>query len=438
MEASSWDDALWKARWPVLRLTGQLRAGDGAGYAVVVKEISVKTTESVSATTVLESSGVLVQAQMPPPSFLAASLDVVPVAEVVGLLVRQRLTGRLDVATPTGTRSLFFEGGTYTGGTSTLNADRFGEVLWRNGHLSLDQLATASAYAEQQHVKLFGRAVVELGFLDATKLRTCLVEQALAIFEAACLENSGTIAFEAHSTHRQPLRFGLSTTELVERALRQAEEHRAVLARIGRLDRTFTVAAAGGLLPRRPGDEDAGFMMAPRTSALDEGEQAIVQLLSSAKEPKTGLELIAASGLGQQLGARTIMRLLENGRLVAKAPAASQETQLRRLCQAVTVVMEALDEAGFGVADNVRELVENPPAHLEEALSGLTLRDPLDGDAVLENAQFLPGGVFEMNDALQAVLDEALAQAADTLAGDVMQAISRRVDDALHASAPSR
>jgi hypothetical protein len=187
------------------------------------------------------------------------------------------------------------------------------------------------------------------------------------------------------------------------------------------------VAKAGSLVQRRPGDGDDGFMMAPRTTALDEAEQAVVQLAMSAKEPRTGLELIAASGLGQQDGARTLLQLIEKGRLVAKAPPADQETLLRRLCQAVTLAMEALDEAGFGVADNVRDLVENPPAHLEEALSGLTLREPLDAGAVLEQAQFLPGGIFEMNEALQAVLDEALAQADDMLPAELTASIQRRV-----------
>jgi hypothetical protein len=181
------------------------------------------------------------------------------------------------------------------------------------------------------------------------------------------------------------------------------------------------------MVQRRPADGDDGFMMAPRTATLDEAEQAIVQLAMSAKEPRTGLELIAASGLGQQDGARTLLQLIEKGRLVARAPPPDQETLLRRLCQAVTLAMEALDEAGFGVADHVRELVENPPAHLEEALSGLTLREPLEASVVLEQAQFLPGGIFEMNEALQAVLDEALAQAEDMLPVDLTASIQRRV-----------
>jgi alpha-galactosidase len=68
----------------------------------------------------------------------------------------------------------------------------------------------------------------------------------------------------------------------------------------------------------------------------------------SAKEPRTGLELIHGSGLGRQDGAQALLRLVEKGRLIPKALPADQETRLRRLCQAVSLAMDALDEAGFG------------------------------------------------------------------------------------------
>jgi hypothetical protein len=387
----------------------------------------VSEQDRVDDVTILEAPGVRVQVSLPPPSFMAASLDVAPVAELVGLLVRQRLTGRLDVTAAGGQRALYFEGGAFTGGTSTFTADRFGEVLWRAGRLGLDQLMVASEYAKAEPGKLFGRALVELGFLDAGELRGRLVDQAMAIFEAACLEDKGTLAFVRDSYHRQPLRFGISTAELVKRALDEAEAHRAVLARLGRLDRPLTATPGGSPVARRPG-ADVGFDVAPHTVALDEAEHAIIQLAMSARqEPKTGAELIAASSLGQRDGARVLLGLIEKGRLVAKAPPPDQETRLRRLCQAVTLAMEALDEAGFGVAEQVRDLVDNPPAHLEEALSGLTLKEPLDPTGVLEQARFLPGGIFEMNEALQAVLDEAIHQANDMLPADLTSMITRRV-----------
>ncbi|HEY1098790.1 MAG TPA: DUF4388 domain-containing protein [Myxococcota bacterium] len=376
--------------------------------------------------TLIEAPGLRVQVAVPTPTFLAASLDVAPVAELVGLLVRQRLTGRLDIQSGGGTRSLYFEGGSYTGSQSTFSADRLGEVLWRKGRISLDQLMIAGELVKEG--KMLGRALVELGFLESTDLRACLVEQALAVFQAACLDDKGSLVFVKDSYHRTPLRFGISTNDLVAQGLEDAAAHREVLGRLGRLDRP--------LLPKPPTPGSfGGFDAVPTTNTFDEAEQALLQLASSAKEPRTGAELIAASGLGGKDGARALWRLVERGRLVPRAMPADEGVRLQRLCQTVAMAMDALDEAGFGVADQVRDLVENPPAHLEEALSGLTLREPLDADNVAEQAKFLPGGLLEMNSALQAVLDEALLQAEDMLPAEVTVQIRRRVKALLPATA---
>ncbi len=380
----------------------------------------------------IDAPGLRVQVSVPTPTFLAASLDVAPVAELVGLLVRQRLTGRLDLQSSGGVRSLYFEGGSYTGSQSTFVADRLGEVLWRNGRISLDQLMIAGELVKEG--KMFGRALVELGFLESTELRGCLVDQALAVFQASCLEDKGSLVFVKDSWHRAPLRFGISTNDLVTQSLKDAADHREMLGRLGRLDRRLEHCTAP--TPPGPARNDRGFERIPVTNTLDEAEQALLQLASSAREPRTGAELIEASGLGGKAGASALLRLIERGRLVPMPVPADEGVRLQRLCQAVAMAMAALDEAGFGVADQVRDLVENPPVHLEEALSGLTLREPLDVDTVSEQARFLPGGLVEMNAALQAVLDEALLQAEDMLPAEVTVQIRRRVKALLPTTAP--
>ena len=373
----------------------------------------------------IDAPGLRVQVSVPTPTFLAASLDVAPVAELVGLLVRQRLTGRLDIQSPGGTRSLYFEGGSYTGSQSGFAADRLGEVLWRNGRISLDQLMIAGELVKEG--KMLGRALVELGFLESIELRSSLVDQALAVFQAACLEEKGSLVFVKDSYHRSPLRFGISTNDLVTQGLHDAAAHRQILARLGRLDRPLIVQAAGTALPVRPGSGASDLQVAPVTHNLDEAEQALLQLALSSKGARTAQELITGSGLGGKDGARALWRLIEKGRVAPMPMPADENVRLQRLCQAVAMAMDALDEAGFGVADQVRDLVENPPTHLEEALSGLTLREPLDVDTVTEQARFLPGGLVEMNSALQAVLDEALLQAEDMLPAEVTIQIRRRV-----------
>ncbi len=373
---------------------------------------------------VTEAPGLKIQAVVDGPLFLAASLELVPVAELVSLLVRQRKTGRLDVKSATGTRSLFFDAGAYTGSTSTYGADRLGEVLWRIGRISLDKLLIAGELVKDG--KLLGRALIELGFLEPKDLRACLVEQAIAVFGAACLEDRGVAAFAADVVHRAPLRFGISTEQIVEGAVTTAREHRATLLRLGRLDRKFEPVKGGASVVARPG-AGSDFSVTPTTRSLDEGAQAILQLAMSSKKPHTGDELIEGSGLGSIAGAHALLMLIEKGRLAAVAPPPDHEQRLRKLSQAITLAMATLDDAGFGTGDQVRELVENPPAALEEALSGLTLKEPLDEASVLQAARFLTGGVPSMNTALQAILDEALRQAEDTLPPDITARMASRV-----------
>ncbi len=371
---------------------------------------------------VTDVPGLRVQAAVDGPAFLVASLELVPVAELVSLVVRQRKSGRLDVKGGGGSRSLFFDVGAYTGGTSTFASDRLGEVLWRNGRISLDKLLIAGEQVKEG--KLFGRALIELGFLEPKELRACLVEQALAVFSAACLEERGVAAFVSDVFHRAPLRFGISTEQIVEDAVVEARGHRETLRKLGRLDRRFHTVKAG---TARPGAAPGGFDTTPSTGPLDEGEQALLQLAMSSKTPHTGDELVTGSGLGPIAGSRALLLLVEKGRLQAVATPSDLEQRLRRLVQAITLAMATLDDAGFGTGDQVRELVENPPTALEDAFSGLTLKEPIDEAAALQAARFLTGGVAQMNTALQAILDEALRQAEDTLPPEVTVKVTSRV-----------
>jgi hypothetical protein len=340
------------------------------------------------------------------PPWLCCSLELVSVAELVVLLSGARRTGRLDVKNGDHVRSLYFESGQYTGSSSTHTADRLGEILWRSGRISLDQLVIGGEMIKEG--KLLGRALIELGFLQPAELRAALLDQAQSVFEAACVEERGQAVFFADSFHKSPLRFGVKTQELVDGALKAAREHRERLRKLGSLDRTFF---AENLSP---------------SASLPDSAIAVLQLAASSKASMTGRELIERAGLGPSAGVTALMHLIESGALsVDDGDDASR--RVRRLCSAINLVMAALDEGGFGVGDAVREYLENPPARYEDSLSGLSLKEPLDGDAVLQQATFTQGGVPGMVQALGAVLDDALLQAQDTLPEALTQKVLQRV-----------
>ncbi len=346
--------------------------------------------------TIVDEAGVHIKARPASPPWLACSLEVASVAEVVGVLIAARRTGQLDVIDAHGKRALFFESGEYTGSTSTHEADRLGQVLWRSGRLSLDQVLIAAEQVKEG--KLLGRALIELGFIEPAALRLALIDQAQAVFSAACLEETGYAVFCADVFHRNPIRFGVGTQKLVDGAVVSARELRDMSRKLGPLDRVMDVVTP------------------PPLGLLDERSSAILQLVTSArKQEHTGRDLVRKAALGRVDGVRALVDLVERGYVRPRASAEEATLKVKRLCAAINLVMSALDDAGFGVGDQVREYVENPPALFEGALSGLSLTDPLDEASAVQHAKFIVGGVPSMVQALQAVLDDALLAATDTL-----------------------
>lgn len=365
-------------------------------------------TDQPERTSLIDAPELLIKAMPSSPPWLACDLEVVGVAELVGTLIAARRTGRLEITDAAGARSLFFESGEFTGASSTHSADRLGEVLWRAGRLTLDQLMIAAEQVKEG--KMIGRALVELGFLQPGELRRALVDQAVQVFQAACVEETGYAIFRAELFHKNPIRFGVSTKKLVESAVASARGYRELLRKLGSLDRPVDMVTPVAKEP------------------LDERATAVLQLVASARKKElTGREVIAKANLARVEGARALLMLVEVGCLRMRASAADEALRIKRLCAAINLAMAALDDAGFGVGAQVREHFDNPPPAFAEALANLTLEQPInEGDAV-EQAKFIAGSQQAMIKALEAVLDDALLQAADTLPELLTQKVRERV-----------
>lgn len=365
-------------------------------------------TDHAKRTSLIDTPELLIQAAPSSPPWLACDLEVVGVAELVGTLIAARRTGKLEITDAAGARSLFFESGEFTGASSTHTADRLGEVLWRAGRLTLDQLMIAAEQVKEG--KMIGRALVELGFLQPGELRRALIDQAVQVFQAVCVEETGYAMFRADVFHKNPIRFGVSTKKLVESAVASARGYRELVRKLGSLDRPLDVLSPVAKEP------------------LDERATAMLQLLASARgKEHTGREVIAKANLARVEGARALATLIELGCVRMRASAADEALRIKRLCAAINLTMAALDDAGFGVGAQVREYFASPPAALEEALANLTLEQPLDESEAVEQAKFIGGGQQAMITALEAVLDDALLQAADTLPELLTQKVRERV-----------
>lgn len=343
-------------------------------------------------------------------SWLSSSLDLVSVVEVVTILVGAGLSGALYVQGPTGTRRLFFAEGHYRGGMSDHKEDRLGEVLWRKGNISLDQLMIAAESITRE--RKIGRVLVDLGFIDVGELRPALREQAREVFEAACLEEVGRVTFRPGEVSPNPVTFLDEPEAMIDSVLALIEERERLRTRLGDLTRPFRPASP-----------------AP-TGTLEETAEALRQLAVSAKGPLAAEALLDKANLRTLAGLRALDRLVTGGWLepveLFAEPLKTRgdaRPRLDRLVEAVQIVMARLDERGFGLGDAVRDYCASPPAEVEGALAGVDLAH-LDADTLRKHGElFIDGGVEALERGLSLLLDFALFEARDTTDEDEMAAL---------------
>lgn len=271
-------------------------------------------------------------------------------------------------------------------------------MLWREGLISLDQLMIAGESLGPG--KRIGRVLVELGYIQPRDLRPALHRQAQHIFEAACLEPEGEALFLEGLRHPNPVRFGVATDQMIDDALHLHAEH-------ARLCRALA-----------PMDEPCAAIVPRPAGTLGEAEEAMLQLAASAQTPLSRAQLLERSGLGRLHGLRALERLTSGGFLKkpsGKEPEAQRRPRIHRLCEGINLVMDALGWTGGQDGHPVRNFLTSPPPHLADALSGLSLEEPLDPGAIELQAQFSEGGTETMESALMVVLDVALFEARDTL-----------------------
>jgi hypothetical protein len=347
------------------------------------------------------------------PFGMAADVTLAPPAEMLRLAMRAHETGALVVVSATGERALFLDQGGFSGSSSTFSSDRLGEVLWRKGRITLDQLTRASG-AIRPGFRL-GRCLVEQGHLAPSELYEALRHQALAVMEEACLQPSGAAVFVRGMAMKNPLHLREEAVTVLERA----EEN---LTECQRLE-ALLLAVPHQATPTVP---------APSVK-LSDVEAAMLNVATTARPPLTRRELLGRVGLGRLEALRALERLVEldclEGAVKPRKDAKAQPADvLHRLAQAVNHVLEALDDGGFGAMDAVLEFLQSPPPSFQEAIAVLKVRDRrLDTGWVTAGAGMLDEGEDLMENALRELLDFALFEARDTLPDSAMEKILQRL-----------
>lgn len=339
------------------------------------------------------------------------------VGELLALIAAMRKDGQLHLLVPHARKTIQFVEGEVVHASSTVEDDRLGEVLWRRGMLSLEQL---SAVQDQVRpgVKL-GRLLIERGLLTPRQLYDGLREQVVEIVYSTFHLLRGEFLFiEGQARRKGTVQLETSTQELIREGVRRVQE-------LTRLEEVLPHGQA---------------VLAVRPVQLDlqpaERERRLLDLIDGRR---TAAEIIAASHLGEFEARKVLAGLVTGGQVEVCARSAGrgrpagktpdvlhgQARLIRRIHQ--TLALEAPAAVG-----RLAEYLASPGARHTAVFKGVALdgEGRLDIDTLLRNARRLDADHAGRRAAaaLRAFYDYAVFQAMDVLEDAECDALLERLD----------
>jgi hypothetical protein len=210
-----------------------------------------------------------------PPSLVNGRLEGINVADLMWNLCRRRSTGVLQLGSRGMTKKVYIDGGRIVFAASSDPNDRLGEMLLRDGIVTLDQLERA--IAQLTSGKRLGAILVEAGHLSPENLVRGVLSQVKGIVLGLFAWEEGDYAF-----HEGPL----PTEEVVTLSMRTAE----ILLQGIRQIRSFT------RIRRSVGPPSARFRLEPgwqgTLDGLDirDGERMLLQRLDASSGSGTSID----------------------------------------------------------------------------------------------------------------------------------------------------
>ena len=257
---------------------------------------------------------------------LTGDLSALPIADFIAFVHQSKLSGLLTVSSAGVDRTVGFREGEVRGATSQAVGERVGEVALRLGYLGRDALAEAVAAAKD---KLFGKVLIEKGFLSPTDLWKCLHEQVAGVFHAILLSREGvfTMVDEPDVDLGTPL--SVNTQSLLMDGIRRIDEMTLFRARI-------------------PGPQAFLRRKEPRVPVtLRPTEQALLDLVDGRRRVA---EIAQAAHLNEFDATKVLYHLAESGHVEAvggpaASPGAPQAERLEALAKDMNGVLQQITAA---------------------------------------------------------------------------------------------
>jgi hypothetical protein len=291
--------------------------------------------------------------------------------DVVSMVGQARWHGELVVLDGATSRSLFFEHGHVVGARSSVEGDRIGEVLYRYGALSREQIHDTLAAAAPD--ARFGEAAVKLGFVTRERLYQLLGKQAEEIVYRVLLVGEGMFYFlESFDEEQIASRQNLVVSMLLVEAVRRMDELRYFRERI-------------------PSDKHVPVRVSDR--APPEGELRAVY--DAVDGQRSVAELSRAIGQGEFEATRAIFQLVQSGRVVIHTPRPTGLAgSIALFNEAIVMILAAVDAAQRG--EEVRWQLASfaTGAGDYDALfrsAGPAADGTVDTEKLIENATLLAG-----------------------------------------------
>jgi hypothetical protein len=223
---------------------------------------------------------------------LSGTIPGTSVVDIVSFLHGAKKGGTLTLVSGETCKAVLFDSGNVVSAVSNREEDRLGEILYRYGKITREQLAEAlSAVGETRRL---GKVLVDRGFINSHELWSFIRKQVEEIFYSVLLLSEGLFYFSVPGHPEYfPANVPMSTQGLMMEGIRRIDELRYFRQQI-----PSAKVVVEPVWPR------------PATLQIDPHEEA---LLAQIRGPVTIEELARSSLLGEFETTRIVFHLLQGG-----------------------------------------------------------------------------------------------------------------------------
>ena len=338
------------------------------------------------------------------------------VGELMALVSTMHKDGYLTIMVPHAKKTVYFSRGEIVFASSSVEDDRLGEILWRQGYIPLEKLSEVHDLVSPK--KKLGAVLVDRGLLTPRLLYEGIKEQVLEIVFSTFHFRKGEFLFaEGKVGMRGIVRLDTPTRDVIMEGIRRLEE-------MSRLEEQF--ADREMALFRRPVVVDA---------ALGETERNLLRLVDGKRSVQS---VIAESHLGEFEVFKALGKLHRLGLIDVRERAVEEKKEegpLRKLLEEYASLMQhifqTLQQQHPGSQSRLEAYLGSPPKRYRRIFLnvGFDSAGLLDMDTVFRNAkEFASTDARKLAlEALSSFYDYGVFQALDLLSEEESEPLLGRL-----------